>query len=75
MKYLILYETSTHLISLFVKCTFANESIQNLFTNFSYNQNVPQNYKIFSDVQKSSGQSQKEKKYAQALIGGRKLYN
>jgi len=39
--------------------------IQNIFTNFSYNQNTPQQFKIFSDVQKSSEQSQNEKKYAQ----------
>jgi len=31
--------------------------IQNIFTNFSYNQNTPQKYKIFSDAQKFSGQS------------------
>jgi len=39
--------------------------IQNIFTNFSYDQNIPQKYKISSDAQKSSGQSQKEKKCAQ----------
>jgi len=39
--------------------------IQNIFTNFSFNQNIPQKYKIFSDAQKSSGQSQNEKKCAQ----------
>jgi len=39
--------------------------IQNIFTNFSNNQNIPQKYKISSDAQKSSGQSQNEKKCAQ----------
>jgi len=39
--------------------------IKNIFTNFSCTQNIPQNYKIFSDAQKSSGQSQNEKKCAQ----------
>jgi len=42
--------------------------IENIFTNFSYNQNIPQKYKISSDVQKSSGQSQNEKKYAQPWL-------
>jgi len=36
--------------------------IENIFTNFSYNQNIPQNNKIFFDAQKSSGQSKNEKK-------------
>jgi len=36
--------------------------IKNIFTNFSYDQNIPQKYKIFSDAQKFSGQSQNEKK-------------
>jgi len=35
--------------------------IENIFTNFSYNQNIPQKYKIFTDVQKFFGQSQNEK--------------
>jgi len=39
--------------------------IQNIFTGFSYNQNIPQKYKISSDAQNSSGQSKNEKKYAQ----------
>jgi len=39
--------------------------IENIITNFSYNQNIPQKYKIFSGEQKSSGQSQNEKKCAQ----------
>jgi len=39
--------------------------IKNMFTNFSYNQNTPQKFKIFSDAQNSSGQSQNEKKCAQ----------
>jgi len=39
--------------------------IENIFTNFSYNQNTPQKNKISSDVQKSSGQSQNEKKCGQ----------
>jgi len=39
--------------------------IKSIFTNFSYNQNTPQKYKISSDAQKSSEQSQNEKKYAQ----------
>jgi len=39
--------------------------IKNKFTNFSYNHNIPQKYKIFSDAQKFSGQSQNEKKCAQ----------
>jgi len=32
------------------------KQIQNIFTNFSYNQNIPQKYKIFSDVQKSQNE-------------------
>jgi len=40
---------------------FQMSQMQNIFTNFSYNLNIPQKYKIFSDVQKS----QNEKKYAQ----------
>jgi len=39
--------------------------IENIFTDFSINKNIPQKYKIFFDVQKSSGHSQNEKKYAQ----------
>jgi len=39
--------------------------IRNIFSNFSYNQNIPQKYKISSDAQKSSEQSQNVKKYAQ----------
>jgi len=39
--------------------------IENIFTNFSYNQNIPQKYKISSDAQKFSGQSQNVKKCAQ----------
>jgi len=39
--------------------------IKTIFTNFSYNQNTPQKYKISSDAQKFSGQSQNEKKCAQ----------
>jgi len=39
--------------------------IKDIFTNFSYNQNIPQKYKNFSDVGKSLEQSQNEKKYAQ----------
>jgi len=42
--------------------------IQNIFTSFSYNQNIPQKYKISSDVQKSSEQSQNEKKCAQPWL-------
>jgi len=42
--------------------------IQNIFTNFSYNQNIPQKYKISSDAQKSSRQSQNEKKCAQPWL-------
>jgi len=50
--------------------------IENIFTNFSYNQNIPQKYKIFSGAQKSSGQSQNEQKMCSALIDtGSKFYN
>jgi len=50
--------------------------IQNIFTKFSYNQNIPQKYKISSDAKKFSGQSQNEKKICSALIEtGSKLYN
>jgi len=46
------------------------------YLNFSHNQNTPQKYKISSDAQKSSGQSQNEKKMCSALIDtGSKLYN
>jgi len=39
--------------------------IQKHISKFSYNQNIPQKYKISSDAQKSSGQSKNEKKIAQ----------
>jgi len=55
---------------------FQMSQIQNIFTNFSYNQNTPQKYKIFSDAQKSSGQSQNGEKMCSTLIDtGSKLYN
>jgi len=49
--------------------------IENKFTNFSYNQNIPQMYKISSDAKKSSGQSQNEKINSALIDTGSKLYN
>jgi len=42
--------------------------IENIFTNFSYNQNIPQKYKISFNALKSSRQSQNEKKCAQPWL-------
>jgi len=39
--------------------------IKNIFINFTYNQNIPQKYKISPDAQKSLVQSQNEKMCAQ----------